>query len=93
EKNAQKSKQLLENTKDGMMAAQQGLEEQSRQAVALSQQLIHQLERDFLSLGLDDDQERYLINLIEQNTKKIANIYEKNDAVDLFFAQMLKALK
>ena len=93
QKNAQKNKLLLENTKDGMMAAQQGLEQQSKQAVSLSQQLIHQLEQDFLSLGLDDDQERYLVSLIETNTQKISDIYEKNDAVDDFFAQMLISLK
>lgn len=93
EENAQKNKQLLENTKDGMMAAQQGLQDQSKLAVRISQQLIHQLEQDFLSLGLDDDQERYLIQLIEANNQKIADVYEKNEAVDQFFSQMLLTLK
>ncbi len=93
QKNAQKNKLLLENTKDGMMAVQMGVQQQSTQAVSLSQQLIHQLEQDFLSLGLDDDQERYLISLIEMNTQKIADVYEKNDAVDTFFEQMITTLK
>jgi len=93
QRNAQKNAQLLENTKDGMMAAQQGLQEQSKQAVHISEQLIHQLEQDFLSLGLDDDQEKYLISLIERNTQRIADVYQKNEAVDQFFAQMLSALK
>lgn len=93
DENAQKNKQLLEDTKDSMMAAQQGLQEQSKQAVSVAQQLIHQLERDFLSLGLDEDQEKYLINLIETNTQKIADIFHKNDVVDDYFAKMLSALK
>jgi len=91
--NAQKNERLLENTKDGMMAVQYGVQQQSIQAVSISQQLIHQLEQDFLSLGLDDDQERYLIQLIETNTQRIADIYEKNDAVDSFFKQMISELK
>ncbi len=93
EKNAVKNKALLESTKDGMMAAQKGLELQGKKAVTISQKLIHQIEQDFLSLGLDDDQERYLVQLIESSTQEIANIYEKNEAVDEFFGQMVEELK
>jgi CheY-like chemotaxis protein len=93
QKNALKNKALLESTKDGMMAAQKGLELQGKKAVTISQKLIHQIERDFLSLGLDDDQERYLVQLIENSTQEISSIYETNEAVDQFFGQMVEDLK
>ena len=92
QENAFKNKSLLESTKDSMMAIQEGVQVQSKQAVFVSQQLIHQLEQDFLSLGLDEDQEKYLVSLIEKNMQKIADIYGNNDHVDEFFGKMVEVL-
>lgn len=87
------NEQLLINTKQGMVEVKSNIEQQKQQAIAISAQLMEQLEKDLILLGLDEDQEKYLVALIDGKMSELAELFDKQEAIEEFFNTMITSLK
>jgi DNA-binding response OmpR family regulator len=85
--------QLMINTKQGMVEIKQSIEQQKEQAISISAQLMEQLDKDLLLLGLDEDQEKYLVALIEGKMSELSELFDKQEAVEGYFNTMINSLK
>jgi CheY-like chemotaxis protein len=85
--------QLLVNTKQGMVEVKSNIEQQKQQAIAISAQLMEQLEKDLILLGLDEDQEKYLVALIDGKMSELAELFDKQEAIEDFFNKIINSLE
>jgi len=87
------NKQLLVNTKQGMVEVKSNIEQQKQQAITISAQLMEQLEKDLVLLGLDEDQEKYLVALIDGKMSELAELFDKQEAIEDFFNKIINSLE
>jgi len=87
------NKQLLINTKQGMVEVKSHINQQKQQAIAISAQLMEQLEKDLILLGLDEDQEKYLVSLIDGKMSELAELFDKQEAIEDFFNNIINSLE
>ncbi|WP_022939970.1 response regulator transcription factor [Psychromonas hadalis] len=86
------NKALLTKTKQGIVTVQETLQKQKIQAMYISQNLLHQLERDLISLGLDEDQEQHLVTLIEKSTNQLTDLFDEQKVIERFFDDTINSL-
>jgi len=89
----EQDKQLLINTKQGMLEVNANIQQQKEQAIAISAALMEQLEKDLLLLGLDEDQEKYLVALVDGKMSELAELFGKQSAIESFFNNIINSLK
>jgi len=87
------NKQLLVSTKHGIVEVKSHIEQQKQQAIAISAQLMDQLEKDLILLGLDEDQEKYLVSLIDGKMSELAELFDKQEAIEEFFNNIINSLE
>lgn len=91
--NADKNEQLLMSTKQGMLEVNSNIQQQKEQAIAISAALMEQLEKDLLLLGLDEDQEKYLVTLVDGKMSELAELFNKQEAMESFFNNIINSLE
>lgn len=83
---------LLHSTKQGLLEVDTLFQSQKTAAIEIGHKLMSQLEADFLGLGLDEDQERYLVSLVDSNIRELTELLDNQDAVEKVFNKILNAL-
>lgn len=92
-KHAEQNKQLLINSKKAMLEVNLGIQQQKEQAIAISDGLMEQLEKDLLLLGLDEDQEKYLVTLVDGKMSELAELFDKQEVIESFFKKVIDSLE
>jgi len=76
-----------------MVEVKSSIELQKQQAIAISAQLMEQLEKDLILLGLDEDQEKYLVALIDGKVSELADLLDKQEVIEEFFNHIISSLE
>ena len=89
----EQDKQLLISAKQGMIEVNTSIQQQKDQAIAISADLLDQLEKDLLLLGLDEDQEKYLVTLVDGKMSELAELFGQQDTIERVFNNIVNSLK
>lgn len=90
---ALQNSRLLENTKQAMLEVNSSIQQQKQQAIAITDDLMEQLEKDLLLLGLDEDQEKYLVGLVDKKVSELSNLFDEQEVIESFFNKIIKSLQ
>jgi len=83
---------IILSTKQRMLEIKETISQQKNSAINIGQKLMSQLESDLLTLGLDNDQEKYLVGLIDKNIAELNAVYDNQEAIEAFFNDVIHSL-
>ncbi len=91
-KDEEKNRALLRDTQQAMTTMKLNLQEQKESALKISQDLLIQVESNLLSLGLEEDQEIFIVEMIEKNIEQMMKCYDNQEKFDVFFNEIIESL-